>query len=76
MENGETAEPGADPGVSGGQRGVAVSKVSSREEIYAWVERDAAASKQYRQQCRRAKGLVRQLCGQDDGAEPGAGDTA
>ena len=69
-----SGEPGADPGVFGGEREVRFAGLR-RAEVYAWVERTLVRH-EYASLGRAGKGLVRQYVGADDGVEPGASDAA
>jgi hypothetical protein len=46
----------------------------TQKQIYHWIEQ-VLGRQEYHQQSRQARGLLRRLSGEDDGPEPGAGDT-
>ena len=69
------AEPGADRGVSYTPAKRSGSKAKTESRFIAWVEQ-VLRQQQYAQQGRKARGLAAPLPGEDDRAEPGAGDAA
>jgi hypothetical protein len=65
-------EPGRDPGVFGRQREISFQG-QNREAIYGWADRTLRPQ---RYQALGGAGLGSRVRGQDDWAEPGAGDEA
>ena len=74
MDDSEASEPGADPGVSGGQRRGAVCRAAARGSVRLGGA-DAGAAP-VRQPGQAGQGTGAAVPGADDGLEPGAGDAA